>query len=65
MCVVDDAGAVLSVLKVETEPDYIAALLESIGGDYARGWPLSQWLVSALMEAGLYATSSPNLHSIT
>ena len=57
VCVVDDAGTVLSELKVETEPDDIATLLESIGGDYARvgieAGPLSQWLVSALIEAGL------------
>jgi transposase len=57
VCVVDEAGAVLCELKVETEPDDIATLLGSIGGDYARvgieAGPLSQWLVGALIEAGL------------
>jgi transposase len=43
--------------KVETEPDDIATLLASVGGDYVRvgieAGPLSQWLVSALIEAGV------------
>ncbi|WP_380872378.1 IS110 family transposase [Sphingomonas sp. DBB INV C78] len=57
VCVVDDAGTVLCELKVETEPDDIATLLASVGDDYVRvgveAGPLSQWLVSALIEAGL------------
>jgi transposase len=56
VCVVDDAGTVLCELKVETEPDDIATLLASVGGDYVRvgieAGPLSQWLVSALIETG-------------
>jgi hypothetical protein len=34
VCVVDDAGKVVSEQKVATEPDEIVALLTSIGGDY-------------------------------
>jgi len=65
VCVVDDAGAVLCERKVEIEPDHIAVLLESVGGDYVRvgieAGPLSQWLVSALAEAGLpMVNSSPS-----
>lgn len=55
--VVNDAGTVLCERKVETEPDDIATLLASVGGNYVRvgieAGPLSQWLVSALIEAGL------------
>lgn len=57
VCVVDDAGTVLCELKVATEPDDIATLPGSIDSDYARvrieAGPLSQWLVGALIEAGL------------
>src|SRR5271165_1253314 len=49
VCVVDDAGKVLCERKVPTEPDDIAAMLTSIGGDCVRvgveAGPLSQWLV--------------------
>ena len=57
VCVVDGAGKVLCERKVPTEPDDIAVLLTSIGGDYVRvgieAGPLSQWLMSGLAEAGL------------
>jgi hypothetical protein len=57
VCVVDGAGEVLCERKVLTEPDDIAVLLTSIGGDYVRvgieAGPLSQWLMSGLAEAGL------------
>jgi len=43
--------------KVRTEPEDIAVLLTSIGGDYVRigieAGPLSQWLVNGLTEADL------------
>ena len=57
VCVVDDTGKVLCERKVPTEPDDIAVLLTSVGGDYVRvgieAGPLSQWLVNGLAEAGL------------
>src|SRR3954454_12641970 len=50
VCVVDDVGKVLCERKVRTEPEDIAVLLTSIGGDYVRigieAGPLSQWLVN-------------------
>lgn len=56
VCVVDDAGKVFCERKVPTEPDDIAVLLSSIGGDYSRvgieAGPLSQWLVNGLTAAG-------------
>jgi transposase len=36
VCVVDDAGKVVCERKVPTEPDDIAVLLMSVGGDYVR-----------------------------
>jgi transposase len=57
VCVVDDSGKVISEQKVLTEPDNIITLLTSIGETYARigieAGPLSQWLVKALIAAGL------------
>jgi len=57
VCVVNDAGTVLCERKIESEPVAIATLLRTVVGDYARigieAGPLSQWLVGALIEAGL------------
>lgn len=57
VCVVNDAGTVLCERKIESEPEAIATLLGSIGGDFVRvgieAGPLSQWLVGALVEVGL------------
>jgi transposase len=57
VCVVDEVGKVICECNVPTEPDDIAALLTTIGGDYVRvgieAGPLSQWLVNGLAEADL------------
>src|SRR5260370_16047776 len=57
VCVVDDAGKVISEQKVPTEPADIIALLSSLGVAYGRigieAGPLSQWLVNALTAAEL------------
>jgi len=57
VCVVDKVGKVICERKVPTEPDDIAVLLTSIGGDYVRvgieAGPLSQWLVNGLTEVNL------------
>ena len=49
VCVVDEAGQVVSEHRTVTEPDAIAVLLTSLGGEYGRvgleAGPLSQWLV--------------------
>ncbi len=54
VCVVDEVGKVICERKVPTEPDDIAVLLTSVGGDYVRvgieAGPLSQWLVNGLTE---------------
>jgi hypothetical protein len=57
VCVVDEAGQVVSEHRVATEPDEIVALLTSLGVEYSRvgleAGPLSQWLVSGLAESSL------------
>jgi hypothetical protein len=57
VCVVDDAGKVISEQKVPTEPADIIAFLASLGVTYGRigieAGPLSQWLVNALIAAEL------------
>jgi transposase len=57
VCVVDDAGKVISEQKVPTEPDDIIALLTSLGATCGRigikAGPLSHWLVNALTAADL------------
>jgi len=57
VCVVDDAGKVVVEQKVPTEPADLIALLTSLGVSYDRigieAGPLSQWLVSALIDAEL------------
>src|SRR6266550_7100755 len=57
VCIVDKAGRVIREVKVATEPAAILAVLteealaiERIG---LEAGPLSQWLYSALAEAGL------------
>lgn len=57
VCVADEVGEVVCERKVPSEPDDIAVLLTSIGGDYVRvgieAGPLSQWLVNELTEADI------------
>jgi transposase len=57
VCVLDDTGNVVCERKVSSDPDDIAVLLTSIGGDYVRvgieAGPLSQWLVNGLAAAEL------------
>src|SRR5215510_7150333 len=57
VCVVDEAGQVISQQQVPTEPADIIALLTSLGVPFGRigieAGPLSQWLVNALTAAYL------------
>ena len=66
VCVVDDAGKVVCERKVASEPDDIAVLLTSIGGEYVRvgieAGPLSQWLVNRLSEADLPMVCAETRH---
>src|SRR5262245_50027165 len=54
VCIVDDAGEIVREVKVASEPEALLAVLKNpalrIG---LEAGPLSQWLFSALAEAGL------------
>jgi transposase len=57
ICIVDETGKIVREAKVTTEPEAIVALLMEAGIEYARigleAGPMSQWLVTDLLEAGL------------
>src|SRR5512136_2774551 len=57
MCIVDGAGSIVREAKVASEPDALLAVLKSPTYHFKRigleAGPLSQWLYSALAEAGL------------
>jgi transposase len=57
ICIVDDAGRMVREVKVASEPDTLLAVLTSPAYHFKRigleAGPLSQWLFSALAEAGL------------
>ena len=66
VCVVDDAGKVVSEQKVPTEPAAIIALLSSLGATFGRigieAGPLSQWLVNALTAVELPVICAETRH---
>src|ERR1700756_1552971 len=57
VCVVDDTGKITREVKVASEPDALLAVLTNASHRFKRigleAGPLSQWLFSALAEAGL------------
>ncbi len=57
ICIVDDTGRIVREVKVASEPEALLAVLKNPGFDLKRigleAGPLSQWLFSALTEAGL------------
>ena len=57
VCVVDDTGRIVREAKVASEPEALLAVLTNPGYHFKRigleAGPLSQWLFSALAEAGL------------
>jgi transposase len=57
VCIVDDTGRIVREAKVASEPEALLAVLTSGGYRFKRigleAGPLSQWLFSALAEAGL------------
>ena len=57
VCIVDDAGKIMREVKVASEPDALLAELRNPAYRFKRigleAGPLSQWLLSALAEAGL------------
>ena len=56
VCIVDDTGGIIREVKVASEPDALLAVLTNPTYRFKRigleAGPLSQWLFSALAEAG-------------
>src|SRR3954454_5293821 len=59
VCIVDDTGKIVREVKVASEPEALLKVLRSPSHQFKRvgleAGPLSQWLFSALAEAGLPA----------
>jgi transposase len=57
ICIVDDTGRIVREAKVTSEPEALLAVLKNLAFHFKRigleAGPLSQWLYSALAEAGL------------
>ena len=57
VCIVDETGKIVREVKLASEPDALAAVLANPAYHFKRigleAGPLSQWLYSALAEAGL------------
>ncbi len=57
VCIVDDAGRIVREIKVPSEPEDLLRVLKNPAYHFKRigleAGPLSQWLYSALAEAGL------------
>jgi predicted NBD/HSP70 family sugar kinase len=54
ICIVDDAGKIVREVRVASEPDALLQVLtNTIYRIKRKAGPLSQWLFSALAEAGL------------
>ena len=66
ICVIDADGTVIREAKVPTEPEAIIAALAAAGTSWKRvgleAGPLSQWLFSALIEAGYPAICVETRH---
>ena len=56
VCIVDDTGEIVREVKVASEPEALLAVLKNPAYHFKRigleAGPLSQWLFSALAEAG-------------
>src|SRR5260370_42048703 len=69
VCIVDDTGKIIREVKGASEPEALSAVLKSPAYHFKRigleAGPLSQWLLSALSEAGLPAVrvGTPHLQA--
>ena len=66
VCIVDEVGKIVREVKVATEPEALLAVLRNPAYHFKRigleAGPLSQWLFSALAEAGLPAICVETRH---
>src|ERR1700720_971779 len=57
VCIVDEMGKIVREVKVASEPEALLVVLKNLAFPFKRigleAGPLSQWLFSALAEAGL------------
>ena len=62
VCIVDDTGKIVREVKVASEPDALLAVLKNPAYHFKRigleAGPLSQWLFSALAEAGFQSCAA-------
>ena len=67
VCIVDDTGRIVREVRVASEPEALLAVLKSPAYRFRRigleAGPLSQWLFSALAEAGLPVICVETRHS--
>jgi transposase len=66
VCIVDDTGKIIREVKIASEPDALLQVLRNAAYHFKRvgleAGPLSQWLFSALAEAGLPAICVETRH---
>ena len=66
VCIVDETGKIVREMKLASEPDALVAVLKNPSYHFKRigleAGPLSQWLLSALAEAGLPAICVETRH---
>ena len=66
VCIVDDTGKIVREVKVASEPETLLAVLKNPAYQFKRigleAGPLSQWLYSALAEAGLPVICAETRH---
>jgi transposase len=67
VCIVDETGAVCHEIKVASHPEELVRALKNSAWQFVRigleAGPLSQWLYSGLVEAGLPAICIETRHA--
>jgi len=62
VCIVDDTGRIIREVKVASEPEALLQVLKNPAYHFKRigleAGPMSQWLYSALAEAGLQSETA-------
>ena len=62
ICIVDDTSRIVREVKAASEPEDLLRILSNPAYHFKTGRPLSQWLFSALAEAGLPAICVETRH---
>src|SRR5438105_3574625 len=68
VCIVDDAGKIVREARVASEPEALLQVLTNSAYRFKRigleAGPLSQWLSSALAEAGLICVETRHMQAV-